>query len=55
MPRKILESCLQLKIIGKYCVGIENVDVEAATEMGIPVVNLAGGSTPRYLVNPQVY
>lgn len=45
MTRKVLEACPRLKIIGKYGVGIENIDVRAATELGIPVVNVAGGNT----------
>ncbi|MBI5969065.1 MAG: hypothetical protein HY882_14565, partial [Deltaproteobacteria bacterium] len=40
MTRKIMESCPQLKIIGKYGVGTENIDLEAATDLGIPVVNV---------------
>ena len=45
MTRKIMEACPQLRIIGKYGVGIENIDVQAATELGIPVVNVAGGNS----------
>ncbi len=42
MTRKIIESCPKLKIIGKYGVGTENIDIDAATELGIPVVNVPG-------------
>jgi len=40
MTREVIESCPKLKIIGKYGVGTENIDLEAATELGIPVVNV---------------
>jgi len=42
MTRQVLESCPRLKIIGKYGVGTENIDIQAATELGIPVVNVPG-------------
>ncbi len=42
MTRRVMESSPQLKIIGKYGVGVENIDIEAATELGIPVVNVPG-------------
>ena len=37
MTRKVIEACPNLKIIAKYGVGTENIDIEAATDMGIPV------------------
>ena len=37
MTRAIIEACPNLKIIAKYGVGIENIDIQAATDMGIPV------------------
>jgi D-3-phosphoglycerate dehydrogenase / 2-oxoglutarate reductase len=37
MTRPVIEACPNLKIIAKYGVGIENIDIEAATDMGIPV------------------
>jgi len=37
--RKIMEAAPRLKVIGRHGVGVENVDVEAATEKGIWVVN----------------
>ncbi|MEW6377292.1 MAG: hydroxyacid dehydrogenase [Thermodesulfobacteriota bacterium] len=39
VTRKMMESAPKLKIIGRHGVGVENVDLEAATEMGIWVVN----------------
>ena len=37
MTRTVIEACPNLKIIAKYGVGLENIDIEAATDMGIPV------------------
>jgi len=37
--RKIMGSAPKLKIIGRHGVGVENIDLEAATEKGIWVVN----------------
>ena len=39
VTRKMMESAPKLKIIGRHGVGVENIDVEAATERGIWVVN----------------
>ena len=40
----VLDACDGLKVISNYAVGVDNVDVEAATERGIPV-----GYTPDVL------
>ncbi|MHB1419784.1 MAG: phosphoglycerate dehydrogenase [Bacillota bacterium] len=45
VTRRILEHAGQLKIIGRAGVGIDNIDVEAATERGIIVVNAPEGNT----------
>jgi D-3-phosphoglycerate dehydrogenase len=37
--RKIMESAPKLKVIGRHGVGVESIDLEAATEKGIWVVN----------------
>ena len=37
--RKMMESAPKLKVIGRHGVGMENIDLEAATEKGIWVVN----------------
>jgi D-3-phosphoglycerate dehydrogenase len=37
--RKMMESAPKLKVIGRHGVGVENIDLEAATEKGIWVVN----------------
>jgi len=39
VSRKLMESAPKLKVIGRHGVGVENVDLEAATEKGIWVVN----------------
>jgi D-3-phosphoglycerate dehydrogenase len=38
VTRKIMESGPKLKVIGRHGVGVENIDLEAATEKGIWVV-----------------
>jgi D-3-phosphoglycerate dehydrogenase len=39
MTRKLMESAPRLKVIGRHGVGVENIDLEAATEKGVWVVN----------------
>lgn len=43
--REILENASNLKIIGRAGVGVDNIDLEAATEKGIIVVNSPEGNT----------
>jgi D-3-phosphoglycerate dehydrogenase len=38
-PREIIEAARELKVIGRHGVGVDNIDVKAATEKGIVVVN----------------
>lgn len=45
VTRDIIEAGTNLKIIGRAGVGVDNIDVEAATEKGIVVVNSPGGNT----------
>ncbi|MEI0580504.1 phosphoglycerate dehydrogenase [Brachyspira pilosicoli] len=45
VTRKIIEAGKNLKIIGRAGVGVDNIDVEAATEKGIIVVNSPDGNT----------
>ncbi|MBC7327375.1 phosphoglycerate dehydrogenase, partial [bacterium] len=45
VTRDIIEAGEKLKIIGRAGVGVDNIDVEAATEKGIVVVNSPGGNT----------
>src|SRR4030066_1950542 len=39
VTRKMMESAPRLKVIGRHGVGVENINLEAATEKGIWVVN----------------
>ncbi len=45
VTQEIIEAGTQLKIIGRAGVGVDNVDVEAATRKGIVVVNSPEGNT----------
>ena len=45
VTRKILEAGKKLKIVGRAGVGVDNVDIEAATQNGIIVVNSPDGNT----------
>jgi D-3-phosphoglycerate dehydrogenase len=42
---KVIEAAHLLKVIGRAGVGVDNVDVEAATKRGIIVMNTPGGNT----------
>lgn len=39
VTRKIMESAPRLKVVGRHGVGVENIDLQAATDLGIWVVN----------------
>ncbi len=39
ITREVITSCKELKILSKHGVGVDNIDVKAATELGIPVTN----------------
>ena len=41
----VLEGARRLKVIGRAGVGVDNIDVEAATRRGIVVINAPGGNT----------
>ncbi len=45
VTREIIEAGSQLKIIGRAGVGVDNIDVAAATRQGIVVVNSPEGNT----------
>lgn len=45
ITKKILENANQLKVVGRAGVGIDNIDVEAATMKGVVVVNTPDGNT----------
>ena len=42
---KLIEAATKLKVIGRAGVGVDNVDVDAATKRGIIVMNTPGGNT----------
>ena len=43
--RKVMEAAPHLKVVGRAGVGVDNVDVDAATERGVIVMNTPGGNT----------
>lgn len=45
VTREIIEAADNLKLIGRAGVGVDNIDLEAATEKGIIVVNAPDGNT----------
>ncbi len=45
ITREVLQSAKNLKIVANYAVGYDNIDVKAATEMGIYVSNTPGDLT----------
>lgn len=45
IDRDTMLKCKNLKVIGRPGVGVDDVDVEAATELGIPVVIAPGANT----------
>jgi D-3-phosphoglycerate dehydrogenase / 2-oxoglutarate reductase len=45
VTRKVLEAGINLKVVGRAGVGVDNIDVEAATERGIIVINAPEGNT----------
>ncbi|MWX00965.1 phosphoglycerate dehydrogenase, partial [Francisella tularensis] len=45
VTKEVIEAGTQLKIIGRAGVGVDNVDVNAATRQGIVVVNSPEGNT----------
>jgi D-3-phosphoglycerate dehydrogenase len=45
VTRKVMEAASHLQVVGRAGVGVDNVDVEAATERGIVVMNTPAGNT----------
>ena len=45
ITKKIIESAKQLKIVGRAGVGVDNINIEAATQNGVIVMNTPGGNT----------
>ncbi len=45
VTRRVIEAGKKLKVIGRAGTGVDNIDVEAATEKGIVVMNTPGANT----------
>lgn len=45
VTRRIMEAGTKLKVIGRAGVGVDNIDLEAATSLGIVVINAPDGNT----------
>jgi len=45
VTRKVIENAPNLKAIGRAGVGLDNIDLDAAKERGIEVVNSPGASS----------
>lgn len=45
ITKKVLEAAPALRVVGRAGVGVDNVDVEAATQRGVVVMNTPGGNT----------
>src|SRR5512138_1054793 len=45
VTRKVIEAAPALRVVGRAGVGVDNVDVDAATERGVVVMNTPGGNT----------
>jgi D-3-phosphoglycerate dehydrogenase len=45
VTRELLEQAPNLKVVGRAGVGVDNIDLDVATEFGIPVINAPEGNT----------
>jgi D-3-phosphoglycerate dehydrogenase len=45
VTRKVIEAAPQLRVVGRAGVGVDNIDVAAATQRGVVVMNTPGGNT----------
>lgn len=45
ITRKVMEAAPKLRVVGRAGVGVDNVDVETATQRGIVVMNTPSGNT----------
>jgi D-3-phosphoglycerate dehydrogenase len=45
VTRAVMEAAPKLRVVGRAGVGVDNVDVEAATQRGVVVMNTPGGNT----------
>ena len=45
VSKEVIACASQLKVVGRAGVGVDNIDIEAATEAGVIVMNTPGGNT----------
>src|SRR5262245_58936344 len=45
VDKELMQRAVRLRVVGRAGVGVDNVDIDAATERGILVMNSPGGST----------
>jgi len=45
VTKKIIEAATKLRVVGRAGVGVDNINVEAATQHGVVVMNTPGGNT----------
>src|SRR5438046_3534484 len=45
VDRELIQNAKRLRVVGRAGVGVDNVDLDAATEHGVLVMNSSGGST----------
>jgi D-3-phosphoglycerate dehydrogenase len=45
VTKKIIEAAPKLRVVGRAGVGVDNINVEAATQHGVVVMNTPGGNT----------
>ncbi|HET7275327.1 MAG TPA: phosphoglycerate dehydrogenase [Longimicrobiaceae bacterium] len=45
ISHELLDAGARLRVVGRAGVGVDNVDIERATELGIAVINAPGGNT----------
>ena len=43
--KRVLESCTKLKVVSRFGVGVDSIDLDAATELGVMVCNVPGSNT----------
>jgi len=45
VTKKVIEAAPKLRVVGRAGVGVDNIDVQAATQHGVVVMNTPGGNT----------
>ena len=43
--RRVMESCRNLKVVSRFGVGVDSIDLDAATELGVMACNVPGSNT----------